>query len=327
MHKFLYFCLIFTCTLTQAQEAKDTSKPKPQDASSTTALNANASTMRIIYLKYAKSAFAQQTLEKLGFDAKIAEDSRLNALFIQASEAEHVEIAKVVQTIDTVDPREDITELYQSDLLGKKGGGAIVEQFAKNAGVETAYDEDLGLLMIKGPRQGVERFQRIVEEIQNQTRTQRKKNEQLALRVLWLSNDPTQDERNLAEPDAALKQSIAKLAELGFPNMQVKMQLLGRCDTIEGKATCKVEGTILTGNTRRTLSAEASFVSSNPKEPIQGKFSILAGSATHPNLDAEPERASVDVAINLERKKYYILSASPIDGFNNAFVVQMVDGL
>lgn len=146
-----------------------------------------------------------------------------------------------------------------------------------------------------------------------------------AIRVLWLSNDPVEDNRNTVEPDAALAKSIEKLAELGFANMKVKMQLLGRCDIIQGKATSQIEGSLVSGTTRRTLSAEVKL--SNENAPIHGAFTLLAGVSTHPNADGVPEKASVDVAINLELNKYYVLSATPVGGYQTAFVVQLVDGL
>ncbi len=118
--------------------------------------------------------------------------------------------------------------------------------------------------------------------------------------------------------------------------MTIKMQLLGRCDINQGKAQSRVEGSIASGNTHRTLNAQA-ILSVGSGTPLNGKFRLEAGvsDVRSANVGAAPigsdivpaDRTSVEVDINLEPNKYYILSASPIGGFQTAFVVQLIDGL
>jgi len=324
MRIFVFLCILFTCTVAKAQG--DKAKETPVAAASKQSL------VKVFYLKHAKSTAVRQTLSQLGLEAKISEDVRLNALLVQATEEVQKQIADFLSSIDSEDPNEETTQIYYSDLLEKGGGGELVEQFAKTAGVDLAFDKDSGVFIIKGPKVEVERVQKIIGEIgeastiRSDKSRQNRQSDPFAIRVLWLSNDPAQDSRNPIEPDAALTKSIEKLAELGYANMKVKMQLLGRCDIIQGKASSVVEGSLVSGTTRRSLSAEVKLSSETPA-PIHGAFTILAGITTHPNSDAVPEKASVDVAINLEPKKYYILSATPVGGYQTAFVVQLVNGL
>jgi hypothetical protein len=67
------------------------------------------------------------------------------------------------------------------------------------------------------------------------------------LRVLWLTND-SQESNSTApaasEQDAGLNKVVQKLAELGFPNMKIKMQLVGRSDVNDHHAKCELEGSL-----------------------------------------------------------------------------------
>jgi hypothetical protein len=199
-------------------------------------------------------------------------------------------------------------------------------------GVEIAFDEDLGLFVLKGSKAEVDRVSEMIKVI-GDSGTAYNKSRSYAIRVLWLSNDSDEDSRNPFEPDAALKKSIQKLAELGFSNMKVKMQLLGRCDMIQAKSQCQVEGSLDSGKLHRTLDVKA-MLASNSTDLVNGRLSIAAAvteltdsKAAPISSKATPTRTSIEVGIHLEPKKYYILSATPIDGFNTAFVVQLIEDI
>jgi Bacterial type II/III secretion system short domain len=331
MRTIAFLCLFSVCAVCQAQE-NQSAAPTAEGStnSSNTRGTEKAASINIFYLKYAKASLVRQTLSQLGLDAKITEDDRLNALIVQAESEVQKTIAEILETVDAVEQPSETTKIIQASGLGTKGGGELVQQFAKISGVDVAFDENLGIFMIKGPKTEVDRVRDIIAQIGEVKAKMTSKAgivENRALRVLWLSNEPTEDSRNKVEPDVALTKSIEKLAELGFTNMQVKMQLLGRCDIIEDQATCKVEGALLSGNIRRTMKVEANLSYQEGISAINGKFHIMGGTTTHPNLDAEPEQASVEVTIKLEPKKYYILSAAPVGGYQTAFVVQLIDGL
>ena len=340
MRTLAFLCFFALCSATMAQDtptAANGNLAKGVISRDAKADDSKDGTIKIFKLKYAKASLAQETLSQLGVDAKITADVRLNALVVQATSEAHQKIAQILETVDAPAQEVDTTEIIHSSV-DTKGSGQLVQQFAKISGVEVAFDEELGIFMIKGPQAEVERVRAVIDQLGDVKANISAKSgadQNHALRVLWLSNEPTEDSRNRVEPDAALKKSIEKLAELGYANMQVKMQLLGRCDIIEGKATCKVEGALLSGNIRRTMNAQGILSYQEGMGALNGKFQITAGASGVSNgggrggvvVDTEPERASVEVAIKLEPKKYYILSASPVGGYQTAFVVQLVDGL
>ena len=339
MRMFVFLCLFAACSVTMAQDVQTAAEGNSNKNANSQDKKAGASkdgTIKIFRLKYAKASLAQETLSQLGVDAKITADVRLNALVVQATSEAHQKISQILETVDAPAQEADTTEIIHSSV-DTKGSGQLVQQFAKISGVEVAFDEEMGIFMIKGPQAEVERVRAVIDQLGDVKANISAKAgtvENHALRVLWLSNEPTEDSRNRVEPDAALKKSIEKLAELGYANMQVKMQLLGRCDIIEDKATCKVEGALLSGNIHRTMNAQAILSYQEGMGALNGKFQITAGASSVSSgggrggdVDTEPERASVEVAIKLEPKKYYILSASPVGGYQTAFVVQLVDGL
>ncbi len=321
---FLCLLLVCDCTIAAAQETPEVTTAKPQ--ADPNAIERQA-TVKAYFLKYAKADAVLQAINQLGLEARIAADQRLNALYAQAPEDVHGQIMQFLKTIDSQNREGEVTTIVQESFLPKEGGSTILSQVAKQSGVDIAFDKDLGVVMLKGDASDIARAQTVINKIREvSVESTRLRAEPIMLRILWLSNDPTEDFRNPFEPDEALTKSIEKLAELGYPKMTVKMQLLGRVDFIEDKASCRVEGTLQSGNTRRTLSADATLANSSHL-PFQGKFTLSAGVTNHPNLDGTPERACVDVSIALSKRKYYILSATPVGGYQTAFVVQVIDDL
>ncbi|MEQ1828630.1 MAG: secretin N-terminal domain-containing protein, partial [Pirellula sp.] len=281
----------------------------------------------VFHLRNTKSSLAIETLKKIGPPCQFAEDPRRNAIFVRASKDALKEIAKLLETIDIEERSPETTEVVHTHAKNMEAGGAIVHQFAKMNGVEVAFDE--GIFVVKGSKDGVTRVTEFINEIDKVTDRRSMENSKLrsyAFRVLWLSNDPVEDSRNVIEPDATLSKSIQKLGELGFANMKIKMQLLGRCDMIQGEGECQVDGSHLVGNTRRTLHVQANLAGA-VSEPINGKLTLKAGVTEQIAKDSPTTNTNVQVAMYLEPKKYYILSASPIGGFQTAFVVQLIEDL
>lgn len=328
---FILFLLLFS-SVVRAQAPDDKTPPKE-------------SRLEVIPLKYVDSSTVANVVASLGVTGAIrmSPDPRTNSIIVLADEDAIKKIKDYIKVLDVSGKEEEMTLLYPSEFLRyNKQDGDIVKQISNTTEVQVALDSDLGIIMIQGSKDKVERTVEILERIEKMSEVKNaesRKAEELqsverAVRVFWLSNDPTQDSRNPMQPDAALQKSIDKLAELGFPGMTIKMQLLGRCDINQGKAQSRVEGSIASGNTHRTLNAQA-ILSVASGSLINGKFRLEAGvsdvrssSASARGGEVVPtDRASVEVDINLEPNKYYILSASPIGGFQTAFVVQLIDGL
>lgn len=335
---FILFLFLFSGVV-RAQTTDDPFANETKKAAS----QRKKSRLEVIPLKYADSSMVATVVSDLGIEGTIrmSPDPRTNSLIVQAEESTIKTIKDYIRTLDVSGKEAETTLLYPSEFLKyDRQGGDIVKQISNTTEVQIALDKDLGIIMIQGSEEKVKRTVEILERIEQMSEMKnaeaRKAAElqsvERAVRVFWLSNDPTQDSRNPMQPDAALQKSIDKLAELGFTGMTIKMQLLGRCDINQGKAQSRVEGSIASGNTHRTLNAQA-ILSVASGSPINGKFRLEAGvsdvrsSSPRAGDEVPTDRASVEVDINLEPNKYYILSASPIGGFQTAFVVQLIDGL
>lgn len=312
MRIFAMLLLLVVCSTAQAQ-----GPAKPE-------------VVEVIHLKYLNATAAEKMLKELGVNGKITADPRLNALIVSALDYQLEKIRDYIDKIDTAAPDNEVTSIYETDALQQlDSGGEFVKQIADASGVNVAFDQELGIVMIKGPKDEVSRAIKIIEQIQQVEESKKGKQRQaesFAFRVLWLSNDPSEDSRNPVEPDAELKKSIEKLAELGFANMKIKMQVLGRCDVTDGEALSRIEGSSTTAEARRTLSAEAKL-SHTDGTGLNGQFNLEASFTDLSSTDASADTASVEVAVNLVLKKYYILSATPVGGYQTAFVVQLVDGI
>lgn len=288
---------------------------------------ANKDLLKMYRLKYTKSESALETIKRLGFQGQFADDSRTNSLVISASPSVHKEIAELLTEIDEQETDGDVTQILLSRDV--EPSETLLSKFAEMSGVQAAFDKDTGLFMIKGSKAEVEQATKFIEELRAQAQMDRDQNSlsrSYALRLLWLSNDPVEDSRNPFEPDPALKRSIQKLSELGFANMKVKMHLLGRCDMIQDLAECKISGSQpANGSSRRNMIVQGMLTGSSGM--INGKLSLEVA-IVDPNAESiEENSTTVEVAINLEPKKYYILAASPVGGYQSAFVVQLIDDL
>jgi Bacterial type II/III secretion system short domain len=332
---FLFLC----CGVVRAQVTED---PFGKDVKKA-ANELKKSLLEVIPLKYADSSMVATVVSDLGIEGtmRMSADPRTNSIIVLAEEGTIKKIKGYIRTLDVSGKEEETTLLFPSEFLKYDShDGDIVQQISKTTDVQVAVDKDLGLIMIQGSKENVERTTAILERIEElaesknieSLKAEQQQSGERAIRVFWLSNDPTQDSRNPMQPDAALQKSIEKLAELGFAGMTIKMQLLGRCDINQGKAQSRVQGSIASGNTHRTLNAEAILSVANGSS-INGKFRLEAGvsdvrsASPRAGDEVATDRASVEVDINLEPNKYYILSASPIGGFQTAFVVQLIDGL
>lgn len=329
MRACLILFLFLICSVVRAQVTADAiSSEKPR--------------LEVISLKYVDASTAANVVASLEIKGiiKMSPDQRTNSIIFLADEDASKKIKDYIKVLDVSAQENETTLLYPSEFLKYDKDSDIVEQVANTTEVQVAIDKGLGFIMIKGSEEKVDRTVQILQRIEKLSeiktiesrKAEQAQSESRAIRVFWLSNDPTQDSRNLMQPDAALQKSIEKLAELGFSGMTVKMQLLGRCDINQGKAQSRVQGSIASGNTNRTLNAEAILSVANGS-PINGKFRLEAGvsdvrsQSPRAGDEVASDRASVEVDINLEPNKYYILSASPIGGFQTAFVVQLIDGL
>jgi hypothetical protein len=286
--------------------------------------------LRVYPLKYTSASLAMTTLQTLGPACQIAADSRQNAIVINANKDDHAKISELLQLIDVPEKEGNITSIVRTNSKEVGASGPMVSRFADMLGVNIAIDQETGVFMIKGPKNEVQRVTEIIDEISAASREKiandaKTSSRSYALRVLWLSNEPLLANTVPTLNDAKLESSIQRLSALGFANMTVRMQLLGRCDLIAGKAQCKVDGSHVEGDMHRTFDLQANF-SGGELEPVNGKLVILAG-IYNANSKNMPPPSKVEVALNLRPEKYYILSAGPIGGFQSAFVVQLIEDL
>ncbi len=251
----------------------------------------------------------------------IVSDFRTNSLVIRATQATHKEVQQLLMLIDSPETTRGETEMIEVSKVAKENEPLLLK-YANMNEVQIALND--GFLVAKGQHDSIERLRSFVEVLKKHRQDVDQKQRTFWLRVLWLSNDPDHDALNKFETDEALKKAIEKLAELGYEKMQVRMILLGRCDSLSSqRTTCQVDGTLDFGTMRHTLQVLGDF--SNDGTPtLQGQLEL---EAIVSKSDSNPAKTSVKVGVQMEPKKYYILSAGPIGGFQSAFVVQLTENL
>ena len=322
MRTIAFFCLIslIDCTLAFSQVAISANGGSQA---------AEPTQLRVYPLQHTSTDSAMAMIRSIGPPCKMADEQRTNVVLVQASEEAHKKIEQLLRELDTPGKEKESVKIIPIASKAMEAGSRFVSEYASMFGVEVAFVEEQGILVIKGSEDKIEHVRELVDVIAKTSDGKVVDNAQLrshSIRILWLSNDPVEDSRNVIEPDAALIKSIQKLSELGYANMKVKMQVMGRCDMVQGMGHCQVDGSHLSGNTLRTLQAQT-HLSWNGKGLIHGKIYLEADVAEPRTTDSPSAKTSVQVEIHLEPKKYYILSASPIGGYQNAFVVQMIDDL
>lgn len=338
MRSFIVFGLLslLACSISRAQEGAGTAAPEKSSFGTTLAVpNAGTSAqetaqpelIKVYALKFIKSSEALALLEQLCPRVLYAENAKLNLLVVRATDNEHQEIARLVELVDSQGENTE-TKIIQGNAKELAASGKIVGQLAEKSGVTLAFDQEFGIAIIKGPSAEVEHVSELIREVSAASKDNTAKRlispKPYAIRVLWLSNDPVEDNRNSFKADTAIENSVAKLATLGFANMKVKMQLVGRCDLINGNADCQVEGANSIGNTRRTLDIQATLRGGGA-DPICAEFKIDASATDQGNPQSPTARNRIGVEIHLQPQKYYLLAASPHDEFQSAFIVQLIE--
>ncbi len=217
---FLFLC----CGVVRAQVTEDPFANEAKKAAG----DSKKSRLEVIPLKYADSSMVATVVADLGIDGtmRMSADPRTNSIIVLAEESTIKKIKDYIRTLDVSGKEKESTLLYPSEFLKyDKQDGDIVQQISKSTDVQIALDKELGVVMIQGSEDKVkrtveilERFEGLYEEkVSKSRKTEKLQSAERAIRVFWLSNEPTQDSRNPMQPDAALQKSIERLAELGFP--------------------------------------------------------------------------------------------------------------
>ncbi|MCA9130165.1 MAG: hypothetical protein KDB22_23920 [Planctomycetales bacterium] len=280
-------------------------------------------------LRYSEAERLRETLQALEIDGSFIVDQRLNALVVRATAEAMATVEALLQTVDVANPSPtESTDLLRDELDGLPGGLEIVVKFAELSGVTVAHDKDSGIMMLRGTEKDISKVHAFIDQLKTVYDADEPalQSSSYVLRTLWLCNAPDafRDGESPSEhggaPDEALQRSIEKLAELGFPNMKVVMQLVGRCDVNERRARCQLDGSLTHPQGEHLLECEAILEIGN-ENAIRGEIALDA------SIAGTSANSSVRVSINMVPQKYYVLSAAPIGGYQSAFVVQLIGGM
>lgn len=187
-------------------------------------------------------------------------------------------------------------------------------------------DEETGLMMLKGKKERVEEVQNFIERLKGVggggSKTAVKPSTSVAIRIVWLTNGPKPTEA-FSEVDPKLQQIIDRLVKQGIKGLAVGMQLISRCDPTPSKGQCSLTGSADLTNDQLELMVDAQFGQTPGSTSCAGNVKIRA--TRTPNSTRVVSESRVQVDINAEAGKYYVLSSAPIGNQHAVFVVQLLD--
>ena len=202
----------------------------------------------------------------------------------------------------------------------------MISRFSELSDVTFALDEELGLVMLKGKKEQVQKIQKFIDDLKAIEKGKSEyavKPVSIGIRVLWLTNSPLPSEM-VTEADPKLQQIIDRLGKQGIKNLALGMQLMSRCDPSPGTpGKCKVSGSVDLKDNSQELFVDASFSQLQSALVLNGHIEIRA--TRTPVAPGVVSRSSVEVDVNVVPGKYYVLSSTPVGNHHSVFVVHLLD--
>lgn len=320
--------------------AQQTSTVQKSQTNTSDAANDEGHRTLVVYrLRNIRSTDAVRLIKDLGIggvNLKIAEDAQTNSIVVSCREEAHQEIEAVLKQMDRASELPKKEEEAPVQLLRfpspmPRHLADLVAKYSEVSEVGIAFDQETGVVMIRGDKSPVQKtllaldeMQKIAQKIaiERVERDAGRSRRPVALRIFWLTNQP---QANSLKSDTELSKIIDRLGGLGFEGLRVGMHLVARCDLAHpGTSSCMVEGREQIEEISRKLSVQAK-VKSEDGSDIIGELQIRTSesSASH----RAPVESSVLVDVNLAVKKYYVLAAAPLGRHHSVFVVQYIDDL
>ena len=317
-------CIAFSCRPSLAQ----TTSALPPQIASTKNSEVGENRVEVYRCRYIPSADAQAILQRVFPDSSlgwVVADIRSNTLLVsgpvEMQKQSQVMLGKLDIPSSTPAGGAELLNLQTDFLKNHKG---LISSFAESSGVTFALEEDLGLVMLKGKKDQVEETQRFIEVLKKMKVVAVAPQTSVAIRVLWLTNGLLTSEM-ATEADPKLQQIIDRLGKQGIKNLAIGMQLISRCDPTPGTpGKCKVSGNVDLTNTSLELLVDASFSQVQNTQVFSGHIDIRA-MRTPKAPPGGVSLSSVQVDVNVEPGKYYVLSSTPVGNHHSIFVVQLLD--
>ena len=289
---------------------------------------AKSNTLSILPCKYITSKNALKMLNDVLGPMKftrIVADPSSNFLIVQGPDADLKKCKYLLERIDIPVGPPSEAELVNLQTEFLKNNKGLISSFAESLGVTFALNEEMGLMMLKGNKEQVKEIQQFTEDLKQVLKTKLEtaiRPTSIAIRVIWLTNAQILPEM-ATENDTKLRQIIDRLAKQGIKNLAIGMQLISRCDPSPGTSgKCKVSGNVELSDCSQELFVESNFNQVQSSKVFNGRIEIRATRTPHAGVVSS---SSVQVDVNAEAEKYYVLSSSPIGNHHSVFVVQLLD--
>ena len=292
------------------------------------------SEVKIFALRNVAAAELQTILRELYGDGSIvvAAQHQTNSLVVIGDPAGIERVSALIARLDAnlVTP---VIEMLPNDARTAMSKD-LVKSVAEAEQVDLAFDEELGVMMVRGQSpERVKRFTEVFDKLSSQIEAQAMVAERdMLIRVSWLlqgkltqSNKENPAARQtFTAPDASLARAIDQLQAMGYKDLVVAGQLMTRCSIgeISAKSAPNFE---IAGQTPDGFDFTA-----------RGHF-INPGSARANSLDVNlsvevsrtmsPERKSdsrLSVVLKMNEGKPIILGSAPVAGEQSFFIVQFI---
>lgn len=283
----------------------------------------------VFHLKNTKAQEVAETVKKLmSAEFAIAEtaivaDLQTNTLVVRATRSAIDEIGSLLEAIDVASKGDDsTTTLIKRYLDSSTSDPKFLDKFAQMSNVEVALDSATGIVMIKGEKSNVKRFeafwQELREQLQVPSNVNRSPNQ--FLRVVWLTSYPnaTGDPKPMADD---LLGVCRKLEKMGIEGLRPTCQLLAKTDGSQFEVT---------GSANFYNKLISLQVQGYPSKETAGAFQFQIHGNESPGNNSLFQMA---VEANLVPGKMIVLASAPIalsnveNAIQSAFVVQLVNQL
>jgi hypothetical protein len=307
------------------QQVTPTAIP-PQQVSSSIAENDKL--VKVFSLRNVAAADMQTTLQNLyGGDEGfvVSAQPRTNQLVVVGTPAaiEKVEALLLVLDQNSAEP------IVQ--MLSKESRAAIsptlAQTLAQEAQVDLAFDEELGVMMVRSESEDrVKRFTDVLDRLNTQIQENSKVVErEVLIRVSWLTPHLSTERTGSVTPDPSLKEAIDKLTTMGYTDLTVAGQLMTRCSISSTSANStsefQAEGHTAEGF---DLGLRGHFMSRGNRggDSIDVHMSVRVKQATK---SENKNDCLLSVVLKMKEGKPIILGSAPVAGAQSFFVVQFMD--
>lgn len=283
--------------------------------------------VRVFSLRNVAAADMQKTMRDLyGDDGTlvVSAQPQTNQLVVVGTASEIENIAALLTILDGT------SAVPVVQMLSNESRAAISKELAqtvaKAAQVELAFDEDLGVMIVRSDsKDRVSQFTEDLERLNAQIQEQSKAvDREVLVRVTWLLPKKNVEETRTTAPDSGLAETVEKLSSMGYANLAVAGQLMTRC-SISSSSRNHTPEFEAEGHTPEgfNLAIRGHFLSRSSR----GDDSIDVGMTVKVEQEASEESKNeclLSVVLKMKEGKPIVLGSAPVAGAQSFFVVQFM---